>query len=323
MRDFLATLPDRLAHALAVDTSDLQAVGWSDPPATKRVLYSVSEPTTMWRGPRRRQTEPKQLDPTVARFVLAGHPRPRAEDTVKIAEIMRLAAMAKFGWDSVEGKRRPNAPSVISGYGADGRPLRDDNHAHAFWLPEDSDGDGEIDHVIVYAAAGLNDECRQKLDRITRLWVDKHSRNGEDGENESTGSGREEWRLALEGFGLPSDFASASPTLGCSRRWISVTPYLMPWHAKKGFGWADQIARELKKRCMPEPCEAPRDRGSLMINGRDRRPIHFHRFRSRYGLRQPDTVGRSVEPTFDGPLPGPLALGFGCHFGLGLFAAAP
>jgi CRISPR-associated protein Csb2 len=36
-------------------------------------------------------------------------------------------------------------------------------------------------------------------------------------------------------------------------------------------------------------------------------------------LRQPDALGRFVELTFEDPLAGPLALGFGCHFGLGLF----
>src|SRR5579885_2256205 len=40
---FQSTLPERLADALAVDTSVLQAVGWSSPPAARRVLYSGPE----------------------------------------------------------------------------------------------------------------------------------------------------------------------------------------------------------------------------------------------------------------------------------------
>ena len=70
---------------------------------------------------------------------------------------------------------------------------------------------------------------------------------------------------------------------------------------------------------MSASSEAPKDRGLLTIKGRNRRPIHFYRFRSRRGLTQPDTLGRFVELTFKDPVPGPLALGFGCHFGLGLF----
>jgi CRISPR-associated protein Csb2 len=324
MKDFLATLPGRLAEALAVDTSDLQAVGWSDPPAARRVLYAAPELTTAWRGERLREIQRKQPDPTVARFVLAGRPRPRVEDTLRIAEIMRLAAMAKFGWTIVDGKRSPNAPSVISGYGDDGKPLRHDGHAHAFWLPEDADRDGEIDHIVVYAPAGLDGDCRKALDLVTKLWIEKRTR---DDEEDAADSGRNEWRLALEGFGQPEDFVSGSALFGSSNTvtWKSITPYLMPWHAKKGFGWTEQIVCELKERGLPDLAEPPRELPSVCIGGRERRPIHFHRFRSRRGLRQPDTFGRFLQLTFEAPLDGqsprtgPLALGFGCHFGLGLF----
>ena len=317
-KDFLATLPERLACALAVDTSDLHAVGWSDPPAARRILYAAPELATAWRGERLQQVHRKQPDPTVARFALAGRPRPRVEDTVRIAEIMRLAAMAKFGWTIVDGRRRPNAPSVISGYGDDNKPLRDDGHAHAFWLPEDADGDGEIDHIVVYAPAGLDGDCRKALDLVTKLWIEKRAR---DDEEDAADSGRREWRLALEGFARPENFAAGSAFFSSSntRTWRSTTPYLMPWHAKKEFGWAEQIVRELKERGLPSLAEPPRELRSIPIKGRERRPIHFGRFRSRRGLQQPDTLGRFLELTFEASFEGPLALGFGCHFGLGLF----
>jgi CRISPR-associated protein Csb2 len=53
---------------------------------------------------------------------------------------------------------------------------------------------------------------------------------------------------------------------------------------------------------------------------RERRPVHFHRFRSKRGLRQPDVHGSMIEIAFARPVAGPLALGFGCHYGLGMFA---
>ncbi len=59
---------------------------------------------------------------------------------------------------------------------------------------------------------------------------------------------------------------------------------------------------------------------AIRINGREQRLIHFHRFRAKRGLTQPDTRGGFWCIEFAKPVQGPLALGFGCHFGLGLFA---
>lgn len=49
--------------------------------------------------------------------------------------------------------------------------------------------------------------------------------------------------------------------------------------------------------------------------------LHFHRFRRKRGLMQPDTLGRLIELRFAQPVRGPVALGFACDFGLGLFAS--
>lgn len=55
-------------------------------------------------------------------------------------------------------------------------------------------------------------------------------------------------------------------------------------------------------------------------NDRQRCPIHFHRFRSKRGLVQPDTHGGFWRIEFAKSIRGPLALGFACHFGLGVFS---
>lgn len=336
MRDFLAALPERLALALAVDTSDLHAAGWSDPPACRRMLYTAPEPASVWRGPRRR-TRSTRPDPTVARFVLAGRPRPRIEDAVKIGELMRLAALAQFGWtkDEATGRSQANAPSVISGRGSDNRPLKDADHRHAFWLPEDADDDGEIDHLVVYARDGFDCEVRGKLDRLTRLWVERRGSLGEE-EDAAAIRSRQEWRLALEGFGMPHEFRDASRLLGKSQTWQSVTPFLAAGHLKAG-GYPVEIRRLLARRGLPEPIEiaflrpqssdssagsAPYDKDiGVCVNGRLRHAIHFHRFRSRGGERQPDTMGTFLRLRFAECVEGALALGYACHFGLGLFAA--
>jgi CRISPR-associated protein Csb2 len=335
---FGATLPAQLLDALKLDTSDYQEHGWSRPPASREVIYFRRPLGPAPRSFRRNSALDDPTRFTVARFVLAGRPRPRIEDAVKIGELMRLAALAQFGWakDEATGRKRPKAPPVISGRDAQSRPLKDAEHRHAFWLPEDADGDGEIDHVIVYAREGFCREVRNKLDGLTKLWVERReSLSEEDGA--ALPEARQEWRLALEGFGKPADFCGASRLLASSKRWESVTPFLASGHLKAD-GYAGEIRRLAKRRGLPEPSEITflRLPGSeqaegqgapyakevgVVVHGRPRRAIHFHRFRSRGRERNTDSLGTFVRLSFERPIEGPLALGYACHFGLGLFTA--
>lgn len=316
-----ALLPERLADALALDTGQLQRAGWNRPPASRDVLYARAPLSPL---PRRRVPAARtEADaPTVARFVLAGRPRPPVEDTVKIAELMRLATMARFGWetDPATGRRRPLAPPVFSGRGPDSRPLADDPaHGHAFWLPQDADGDGLIDHMVVVASAGFDRAARRELDGVTHLWVRGRDRPTD---GEEAPEPEQEWRLALEGFGHPRDFETAVPFLGEHRAWISLTPFLAAGHLKRG-GHTAELRRLLVRRGIV-PADAPEtavvetvDR--IAVNGRERSPLHFHRFRT--GSREPqrDSTGAFLRIVLPRPRRGPLALGYGCHFGLGLF----
>ena len=169
-----------------------------------------------------------------------------------------------------------------------------------------------IDHLIVYCRHGFSGEACRRLDRLSRLWL-AHGRANEEGER-----GRKEWRLALEDIAAPEAFGEVSALLRSSRTWTSVTPYLMPWHAKRNFGVVEQITRETERRdIFPGLTNVTvPDQNAL-----SKRAIKFHRIRSRRGLSQPDTLGCFVTLTFAEPVMGPLALGFACHYGLGLFAA--
>ncbi len=325
-KEFGPTLPELLVDALSLDTGDYQKYGWNRPPASREVMYfapevSSSSSVTQQHFASRRQDVKTQDSYTVARYLLAGRPLPRIEDTVKIGELMRLAALSKFGWETVEptGRKRPKAPSVISGRDPEGKPLRNSSHSHAFWLPEDTDGDGWIDHITVYAPEGLSTDVRVRLDRVTRLWT-----NGSAGdERNSENSGSLEWRLALEGFGHPENFSASSKILGTGRVWISATPFLATGHLKSQ-GYPGEIKRLLKRRkILPEHLADDVQievLSSIRIGGADRRTVHFHRFRSRGQEKQTDSHGALLRLSFPEPINGPLCLGYACHFGLGLFA---
>ena len=318
------TLPERLVDALALDTADYQDRGWSRPPAAREVVYArapETAPRVVAQAVRRRPAPTARELPTVARFLLAGRPLPRIEDAVRIGELMRRAALARFGWRRDEtGKRRiPLAPWEISGRDADGKPLRDPSHRHAFWLPEDADGDGWIDHVSVFIADGMNREVQAGLDRITRLWLAPKQRPEED---EAEPGAVKEWRLALEGFGRPADFAGGARIFATSRRWRSVTPFLASGHLKAA-GYAGEVRRLLRLRGLDAADVEVTPRDTIDIGGTPRRAIHFHRFRSRGREAQPDAAGAMLDIVLAKPLTGPLAIGYGSHFGLGLFAAVP
>lgn len=324
-----ATLPERLADALAIDTSDWRKAGWSSPPPLRKVVYD--RPAVGPLPPRGRSRRPtpryeRPGHPEVARFVLAGRPQPRVEETLRIAEIARAALMGKF-------KHQDERPPVeISGRDENG-PLREDPaHAHAFYLPEDADGDGLLDHLIIYCRAGFSPSAKRALDRLDKLWLE-HGRADEDGER-----GRKEWRLALEDIAEPEAFHSASGLLRPSRTWRSVTPLLKSRFDKekpRGFearveSYRRQIFDEWAKR-FPDP--PPRSvepivdeknisRFAVRVEGRFLSTLAFARTRSRgRGGLQPDASGGFFELRFDRERLGPITLGWGAHFGLGMFRA--
>ena len=347
-RAFGPTLPERLLDALQIESSEYHKYGWSRPPAARDVVYErvPLSPVPRRMPPASRKTDDRRV--TVARYVLAGRPQPRLEDAVRIGELMRRAALARFGWeqDAQTGRSRPLAPPDISGRDADGRPLQDAEHTHAFWLPEDADGDGRIDHVSIYVAAGLDTHVRAALDRITRLWVRPTGAAEQEG---AEGRGLREWRLALEGFGGAAEFSSASKIFGRSRTWLSATPFLPTGHLKRtvegaqarrvlergevatgtlaeATGYPREVRRLVQRRGIVAPSQAERTQVDLLphveVHDTRRRPLQFHRFRSRGRERATDSHGALLRLRFPEPIPGPLALGYGCHFGLGLFAVA-
>jgi len=283
------TLPDNLTEALSVDTAELRKQGWSQPPAARKVHYlrpvdALKPQRTVW------PIRPPKA--TSARFILTGKPLPKVEDTLRIGELLRSAVMGRakrlYGEDRI--------PPVFSGHGVS----EGNRHGHAFYLPFDSNSDGRIDRLLIHVPAGMNAEQQRILEALNRIW----SRDGR------------EWRIAFEGIGG----ANIAPELTrTSTVWRSATPYLHPWHVKKRFTVEDQIRRECRERGLPEPVDLERIKEVDIGNGRKRRSIHFRRVRSRRGLEQPDRLGGFWRLTFSEPLAGPLALGFACHFGLGLF----
>ncbi len=285
-----ATLPEDWLDAISLDTGELQAAGWSAPPAARQMYYRRSKDALRFMAARPAQAgQYPRRRITTARYALYAKPLPRFTDAVWVGETLRIALMGcarrLFG-DEI--------PASLSGH-----DLPDGNrHGHAFFLPE-MNQDDRVDHLIVHAPDGFDAQAQAALVELKTIYTRE----------------RLEWRLMLEGLGELDSFP-ASQSLSQSTIWLSASPYLHPWHSKKGFGVPEQIARECRLRGLPVPAVV-----ELMPDAKPR-ALDFRRFRSKRGLRQPDRQGCFLRLTFDTPVRGPMALGFGCHFGLGLFNPA-
>ena len=253
----------------------------------------------------------------VVRFALGGSVLPPVADTLRWAELARKAALAQYGRRN-DGKASRN----LSGKDGAGNPLTD-NHRHAFYWPTDENGDGRLDHLTIWTPAGLD---AAEVDAVTSIRQLVHK----DGAQPVI-------QLSYQGRGSALDFAGVSPLFGQSRQWRSLTPYVPPWRVRlRGRksaqprivnGPAEQMRKEAVLRW--PGCDGPvavDDTDPMqaiapMRSGRSSgiRPVEFRRYRDGGVMGGPPS---NLKVEYAQPVNGPIALGFGCHYGLGLFVPA-
>ncbi|HWP60843.1 MAG TPA: type I-U CRISPR-associated protein Csb2 [Candidatus Acidoferrales bacterium] len=299
------SLPQDWLDALSLDTAQWQAAGWSHPPAARTVTYRRplhALGTVAAKAATRAVATRERTAVTTVRFAVYGTPSPRIEDAVRMGEALRLAAMGRAKRLLGEGA----IPYELSGHGND-----ESGHKHAFWLPDPNER-GQITHVLVHAPGGFSPEAIRVLTALDAC----HRDHGEP------------LRLMLEGVGQAGMFSEMTPLVRESAVWESITPYLHPWYLKKAetrsaAALHEAILKQLRREWSARGENLPPILGFQELTeqhfgGRRLRPLHYHRFRRKQGLSQPDTLGRLIELRFAAPVSGPVALGFGCHFGLGL-----
>ncbi len=296
-----ADVPRSLWDVLTFTGARFEAEGWTDVPGTARVRYvfrgapflRAVVPTA---GPRRSE------DPTVACFAVRSAVLPRLTDAIRICERLRTAAMSQ------SRRRCGDARVVFSGHGQ-----RDLEHRHARYLAATSGEHearrGRIDRLYVSATAGFAPDDVIALQQIRRLW----------------GDGGHDIELVLIGLGHAADFggltAPRTPVLGCSRIWTSATPFVPVRHPKVRRGVEiDSIEDQIRQQCLRTlGCEPV----AITPIGRRDEWLRFHRRRTRGGGRRGPDLAVGARLVFASPVQGPIALGFGSHFGLGVFTAAP
>lgn len=301
---------------ILVETMDLHAQRWSKPPGSRQITY-VFEPSTKRTNIIRRRPSPKTVH--IARYALDSQVLPLITDTVYTAELARRYLQGIFG------SRFAGAVSqVFSGKNSDGKPL--DKHGHAFFLPTDEDADMRLDHLTIFSQTGFDPARELKaIDLFNKMHSPKTSL---------------EINLLLVGTGGVS-LGAEVPILSKSIRWRSVTPFIPVRHYKSRGQKKDTcdyeafpetvLREELLRRGFPEPARISAVARCYLWNhsgkciGNSAINLSWLKFRrervfgnGRRGLHP----GCGFEIEFNEPVQGPVALGYGCHYGLGLFAPA-
>lgn len=299
-------IPQDLLDVLEVDIGDLHRQGWSGVPGARWATYAISKDVR-----RSVSVKPRSIArPTLARFDLTGSVLPPLTEALAVGERFRQALMSRSD-DNFE------AMQTFSGRQTTGEKRNGQNHA--WYLPEDSDGDGRIDRVWVFAGEGFSDDAVRVLYHLPSVWSGKAF----------------QVQTQLTGLGTLEDYrprtVGASPAiLGCSRVWRSLTPFVLPRHPKKKIdpdtGWQVDGVQWQAKRLIGQlssvlSIESLAD-VRVLTDSDISHSYPWHAFRRRrfsgQGHKSSDR-GYWVELEFKKEQYGPIAIGYGAHFGLGLF----
>ena len=303
--------PDDLLAALQIDTNRLQAEGWNFPPGTRELIYwrpaSAFSPVSVpdWSDSAavdRHDTALFALSTDKKRDVL-----PLMERALPTMALFRRALLSRVGDEQQFG----GCPE-LTGKDNQGEPLRcKHRHAHFIPLSLDSGSPKRIDHVLVYAPMGFGPLAERGLRRLRKTWA----------------KGMEDIAVTLVGIGKREAFRKvgddAIPELGLGKVWVSRTPFIPPRFLKsRGRDSLEgQLRAELQRRGLLDIAEAPAVAVPTDESVAGRQAQWFRHFvRTRQGKGGTPPAGLfHVTLTLDCAVEGPICLGWGSHFGLGLF----
>lgn len=295
-----ADVPRDLWSVLTFDSQRYRKEGWNAVPGTRLARYVFARPPFQRASvpaASRRNTRP----PTIARFAIRSAVLPKIQEAIALGERLRQSAMSQ------SNRVRQGSPSeILSGHGGGAK-----EHRHAMYLATcdgaENRSRGRIDHLVIAARGGFDDHDALALQSIRKLW----------------GHGGHDLHLILVGLGAPSDFggveAPRTAALGESRIWESVTPFVPARHPKTVRGIeVDTIPEQISRACE----QLVGIRPVSVVPAGD--AAEWQRFRRRRfdggGSRGPNRAF-GARLVFERPVRGPIALGYGAHFGLGVFVA--
>jgi CRISPR-associated protein Csb2 len=282
----------------------MKAQGWNQPPGSRYVFYKRPKlvPEIRFRA----LSGPKKVKspPTVARFALSSAVPPRLTEAVPVAERIRTALMA-----------RSSAALVFAGKDESGSPLTL-GHQHTHILSEAHGVSGEITHITLYAPLGFDEEVMVTISGLEKVW----------------GRGGHDLQLVYLGCGHPRDLSGSNyPLFATSKTWISLTPFVptrLPKYNRNRKPRIDDnglqlgspehdLRRILNLEGKPQP-DRVEPLQFTYLGSKKTSWLEFRRGRKDDPAKE-RRLGYGFRISFPEPVSGPIALGYGCHFGLGLF----
>lgn len=294
----------------------------------------IADPASVAPAPEARPERRSGPTPTTALLALAPDTAskqllPRLEDALWRAERIH-AALVRLS------DRQNRGPSrCFTGKDDAGKPLS--GHRHAMVLPLSLARPGHIDHVLIHAPMGLDEAACTALETIRAMWATANE---------------PEMLVTLVRLGAADDFGQLVPHVRAADIWTSTTPFVAPrfLKAKGSSSLEGQVQAELASRGLPAAtrvevqleggghCEGEgfwqtwqkqAGAGTAAMLSQRWRQFRLERGDKRTpeqrkngvkGNSPPIAVGVGLRVTFEKPVTGPIALGYGAHFGLGMMA---
>jgi CRISPR-associated protein Csb2 len=302
-----ANVPPTLFDALQVDTAEMRAAGWPRPPGSRWVSYELPG-SSLSTAHAARVKESKR--PTVARYKIRSKVPWTIFDAVALGDLIHT----RLVWLS-------DGSSTFTGCDDERQPLKGD---HAMILSHgiaSQIGGMRITDITVFNKDGFSARDEAALRSLRDL--DEYGRKGKkEIDNE----------VILIGIGNAETFSSERGVIARSDKWVSITPFVptrCPKYTRAGepkldengrhIGSAEhELRRLLEAEGYPEVKRiTPIPRAT--VGGSSRSWLSFKRRRSSEHRKPLNDAGFGFEIEFAEPVEGPLALGYGRNYGLGLF----
>lgn len=307
--------PADLIAALCADTGVIQAQGWSAAPGSREVVYWRRADALSTGTPQARS--PSQVPAAAFALLAITTPSRGTSALPPLSRVFPQGRLLHRALASIVNKQFGGDPALalsLLGRDGEGPSIREHRHAHALFL--DLDGDQRLDHALIFAPMGLDGAAQAVLRRLRRTFMK---------------GGAGELQLALAGLGDANTLRLMVHPLGDALTkvlgqaegaadWISATPYVAPRLLKtRGRDSLDGLIRsECAARGFPPLLSvAILDRGA---EDEARTMRHYVLHDDRH--QPPMPVRWSLRLRFEGPVRGPICLGYGAHVGLGRFAVS-